>query len=54
MNKPKEPKRIIDDREEILSNWLIGLSIATAIMFIFASYNVMGVFHQIIHIFIME
>lgn len=54
MSKSKEPKRIIDDREEVLTNWLIGLSIATAIMFIFASYNVIDLFHQILQIFIME
>jgi hypothetical protein len=43
-----------DDRDEIITNWIIGLGIASAVIWIFNAYNLLELYRQIVKIFIME
>jgi hypothetical protein len=43
-----------DNRDERITNWIIGLGIASAVIWIFNAYNLVELYRQIVKIFIME
>jgi hypothetical protein len=43
-----------DATDEKITNWIIGFGIASAIIWMFNSYDVVELYQQLIKIFIME
>ena len=43
-----------DDRNEKITNWIIGLGIASAVVWMFNAYNLVELYRQLVKIFIME
>jgi hypothetical protein len=43
-----------DDKDERITNWIIGLGIASAVIWLFNAYNLVELYRQIVKIFIME
>jgi hypothetical protein len=42
-----------EDRDERITNWIIGFGIVSAIIWLFNSYDVVELYRQVVKIFIM-